>query len=55
MNTNKVLFIAWTIIGIADLIIGVTRLTFLCVWLLYLMELANNVADERRKNGKTES
>lgn len=57
MGTWKALLIYWAIVGVYCLIAGVTRLTFLCLWLLYLMELAKNAKDEERDkgHGKTKS
>lgn len=46
-NSWKVIMIMWFILGTVSLIVGVTRVTFACVWLLYLWELYANVRGEK--------
>ena len=43
----KAIMIAWIILGTVALIIGVTKLTFACVWLLYLSELWANMNGQK--------
>ena len=47
LNTWKAVTIAWIIIGTVSLIVGVSKPTFACVWLLYLMELWANMNGEK--------
>ena len=47
MRGWKLLIIAWVFLGAASLIVGVTRITFACLWVLYLMELMANYRGEK--------
>lgn len=52
MKGWKPLIIAWVFLGAVSLIVGVSRITFACLWLLYLMELMAN--DLGEKGDKTD-
>ena len=47
MKGWKPLIILWIILGAVSLIVGVTRITFACLWLSYLMELMANYRGEK--------
>lgn len=47
MKGWKHLIIAWVFIGAVSLIVGVSRITFACLWILYLMELMANYRGEK--------
>lgn len=45
-NGRKTVFVFWLLLGLASLFCGVTRVTFACIWLLYLFELAGHAKRE---------
>lgn len=47
MRGWKLLIIAWVFLGAVSLIVGVPRITFACLWVLYLMELMANYRGEK--------
>ena len=49
ISSYKTLFILWLVVGIVTLAGGsISRVGYLCVWLVLLMELATRVMEEKK-------
>lgn len=48
-NTWKTLLVLWIILGTVALIVGVSKLTFAAVWVLYMYELWGNAFGSSRE------
>lgn len=45
-TTKMFWLIIWFILGVIVLAVGPTRITYACIWVLYLFELLFNVMDD---------
>ena len=45
-TTKMFWLIIWFILGVIVLAVGPTRITYACIWVLYLFELLFNVIDD---------
>ena len=53
MNTYRTLFFMWLVLGVFVMACGeIGRLNYFCVWMLLLLEYADNAIDEENKRNK---